>query len=39
MFDSIVKNFLWFSNIMSGRIDKNGLLMDDLILSIEIECY
>ena len=37
MLDSIVKNLSRFSDTASGRADKNGLLMDDLILSIEIE--
>ena len=37
MLDSIVKNLTWFSNTTSSWADKNGLLMDDLILSIEIE--
>ena len=37
MLDSIVKDLSWLSNTARGRTDKNGLLMDDLILSIEIE--
>ena len=37
MLDGIVKNLSRFSDTTSSRTDKNGLLMDDLILSIEIE--
>ena len=37
MLDGIVKNLSRFSDTTSCRTDKNGLLMDDLILSIEIE--
>lgn len=37
MLDSIVKNLSRLSDTTSCRTDKNGLLMDDLILSIEIE--
>lgn len=39
MLDCIVKNLSRFSDTTSYRPDKNGLLMDDLILSIEIECH
>ena len=37
MLEGIVKDFPWFSNATCRRADENGLLMNDLILSIEIE--
>ena len=37
MLEGIVKDFPRFSNAACRRADKNSLLMNDLILSIEIE--